>query len=833
MAKKSFNVTTTLREALPRSKRRRNTSQPTHTAVAAGTSVATVSTSSHSHDNKAVLDAQSMDDDGYLYLRRRPEGAENSTIDKVKAGYADKAAHATEAEHAEKADYAEYAQEAANAARWQGRYFDDHIDQPVRKSDTVEHKAIITSSLHSPGQFTDGLLGNGYRLWTDENGTVQLTLDRLTVRQSMVVLELLIERIRSVGGQIVVSAANGKIKTVEETEGCYRITFEQSNRFVAHDLIRCQAFAHGMMKSYWVEVLEADGDAVLVPIDEFAGTPPQPGDECVLMGNTADSTRQNMVLISATEDNQPRIDVMNGIKAKTLDGCLRARFGNLDGISDTRFPSDRQPQGDGLYCDNAYLRGTFLLSTGEDVKTRLEATEGKIETAVSSLRNDLTEENSHLSNAAFADGLDKWTHENDAVFFLAGNRWIWTGDNLLSHKGDGVTVISDNARKVVRIRNKYITQKLENMRNLPPLHTNTDGLKEPVAVYLSFFYRCLAPGTLTIAFDNTDDTGFIDYDHFTVSQDLEATDTYRQFTASGLWNATGDFSLAFSGEIHICMLVLSTDRIETLTHTYKTLFEQSDRLVKISAAVYDRDQNALKETGLIVKPEGAGIYAQDADGNVALIGVSIDETDDQGNKTGSTVKLTADNILLEGLVTANENFKILHDGSIETRNAKLSGYLYTTFRPLGTSDAEYIGDNEYKLNTNLCVDATFNGVVLPVAPEYEGARVMVADTYFTKTRSTHPATTIRAADQSNILSGIFHDLDNGSADIIAIDAGTAEFSLLNISHRDEETGEITSQHLQWVMIACTCKNLWWKNSKGTFAWKSNQYGTDYIPPELT
>ena len=49
--------------------------------------------------------------------------------------------------------------------------------------------------------------------------------------------------------------------------------------------------------------------------------------------------------------------------------------------------------------------------------------------------------------------------------------------------------------------------------------------------------------------------------------------------------------------------------------------------MKISAAVFDRDENFLQETGLVVKPEGAGIYAQDADGKLALIGVSVDETD--------------------------------------------------------------------------------------------------------------------------------------------------------------------------------------------------------------
>ena len=43
-----------------------------------------------------------------------------------------------------------------------------------------------------------------------------------------------------------------------------------------------------------------------------------------------------------------------------------------------------------------------------------------------------------------------------------------------------------------------------------------------------------------------------------------------------------------------------------MAYKYRTLFEQSDRLVKISAAVFDKDGNALKETGLVIKPEGSG-----------------------------------------------------------------------------------------------------------------------------------------------------------------------------------------------------------------------------------
>jgi hypothetical protein len=201
--------------------------------------------------------------------------------------------------------------------------------------------------------------------------------------------------------------------------------------------------------------------------DEFGASLPEAGDECVLMGNTENPLRQNLILISATEDGQPRVDVMDVVKAKNFTGCLRARLGNLDGISDDWFPSDNQPHGDGLYSDNAYLRGTFLLVTGEDIKTKFEIVEGKIVSSVTALRNDFATERGYLNNPAFDDGLMKWNTENETVFFLVGNRWIWANGNVLTRKGDSASVTEDDGRTVVWIRNKYILQKRENLKSIP------------------------------------------------------------------------------------------------------------------------------------------------------------------------------------------------------------------------------------------------------------------------------------------------------------------------------------------------------------------------------
>lgn len=602
--------------------------------------------------------------------------------------------HALEADHSKEADHAvnadeskhaleaDHAKEADNADKWDYREFDDYLNQPVRKTDGVTFDSVTSDSIRSAGQFVDGLLGAGFQLWKGEDGRTYLTVDKLTVRQTMAVMELLIEKVRSVGGQICVSAANGRIKTVEESGEHYLITFEQENMFVQHDLVRCQTFTGKDMRSYWVEVTDVTETGIVVAKDEFEGVEPKEGDECVLMGNTANTDRQNIVLISATEDGQPRVDVMDGVSGKTFDNALRARLGNLDGIKDDKFPADRQPRGNGLYTDNAYMKGTFVLETGEDVKTRFEITEGKVQSAIDSVRNDFLSEKGYLNNPTFASGLEKWNSENETVFFLVGNRWIWANGAALSKKGDGASVVTDMGRKVVRIRNKYIRQKHENLRFVPTFPTNGDGKKEALPVYLSFFYRCAKAGTLKIGFENVDKTGFADFNSMEVSEEIAATDGYVQYTCSGLWNGTGDFKLSFDGDIYLYMLVLSTDKIEALTYKYKTLFEQSERLVKISAAVYDKDERALQETGLMVQPEGTGIYIKDANGKLALIGVGVEETDAEGNKK-TVIKLTADNIKLEGLVTANGYFKVKEDGSIEAVNGTFRGHVYAEGGAIG------------------------------------------------------------------------------------------------------------------------------------------------------
>lgn len=451
------------------------------------------------------------------------------------------------------------------------------------------------------------------------------------------------------------------------------------------------------------------------------------------------------------------------------------------------------------------------------------------------MRKEIREDQSYLDNSSFADGMDKWKTGSKATLFTLGGRWIWANGGPYGTKPDGHAEIrTDGKVPYAYIRNNYIMQRLKDFRLVPEYRqTNSQGERVPGVVYLSFSYRVIKAGRLKIEFVNADKTGFENFNMFGHEEDLPVGGE-KMFTLDGLWNGTGDFKLSFTGVIYISLLVFSTNKADALAYKYRTLFEQSDRLVKISAAVFDKDGAALKETGLVIKPEGAGLYAQDASGKVALIGVSVEDTDEYG-KPVSKIKLTADHIQLEGLVTANGNFKILEDGSIEAKNAKIKGYVYSVFKDIDLSDATALGNNsttrnyEYRLNTNLYIDATFRGVVLPVSEEYEGARVLVMDSHFLKTRVYTDPTTIRTEDGSSIESGLFRQKYEGAgkhwdiyaADFLQIDSGTIELILKNCAILDPNTGAVTSRKLKWILIGSSCQTLSWSTGGTIYYYRYN------------
>lgn len=275
----------------------------------------------------------------------------------------------------------------------------------ITKEGQLQYLSAIIYEFLSSETFVPGFLGEGFKIWV-ENGNWNIECDNLTVRQTMNIFELLIQKIRSVNGAIVVSQSNGKVTAVEDTGTQYKITFgEEFPTFQEGDLIRCQSWSKNALKFYWVEVKSAADGYVLCDKSEFNNVVPAVDDEVVQMGNTKNAERQALIYITAQESGHPYIEILNGVKTKSLSGTNRTRLGDLSNIQDSAFPEGQQPSGSGLYCDNAFLRGIFLLRNGKSV-------EDEVNQAKQDAANAATEAERAQQTAQEAkDRLNKWADD--------------------------------------------------------------------------------------------------------------------------------------------------------------------------------------------------------------------------------------------------------------------------------------------------------------------------------------------------------------------------------------------------------------------------------------
>lgn len=161
--------------------------------------------------------------------------------------------------------------------------------------------AILKEYISSP-KFIPGFTGEGAKLYEDEAGNWTLECDIVTVRKMMKVFELIIQKIRSVNGALVISQSNSKVVEVTEDGEYYVLDFgDDQPTFQAHDLVRHQVFSGNEVEYYWVEIDRAEGSKVWILKSEFNGVVPKQDDELVQMGNTQNVARQSLIYLSAEE----------------------------------------------------------------------------------------------------------------------------------------------------------------------------------------------------------------------------------------------------------------------------------------------------------------------------------------------------------------------------------------------------------------------------------------------------------------------------------------------------------------------------------------------------
>ena len=107
-----------------------------------------------------------------------------------------------------------------------------------------------------------------------------------------------------------------------------------------------------------------------------------------------------------------------------------------------------------------------------------------------------------------------------------------------------------------------------------------------------------------------------------------------------------------------------TQRVSSVESSVSTI---DDEVTSLETRIQTAEQK-ITPTAIVSTVRQSTAYQNDLGEKVSKNNI-ISEI----NQTAETIKIQASKIKLEGLVTANSNFKILTDGSIEAKNADISG----------------------------------------------------------------------------------------------------------------------------------------------------------------
>lgn len=582
-------------------------------------------------------------------------------------------------------------------------------DRPDEAGFLIKFLGGLYSDYIQSMNFSSGALGEGFLIKVDsKTGKSYIEVDELYVRMKAMFSELEIKKLSYAGGNYMFTAAGMKCGKVEEHEDfwrCYLLVDDGEtaieNPFKEGDQVRFQDFniKPGVYENvsnryYWRLCVGIGEDYIdLSKTDCDANSDaPQEGDSLVQLGNRTDKARQNAITLSVYGDDAPSIHQYAGIDSYSLAG----KEVTVISIKGNKFMGD------------------FILKTGVNILTQFQILEDLIYSEISAVRDEVQAKDNYLYNAAFASNTNGWETTSNIRFFTVNGIFLLINDEFYSRKDAMAAVVRYGDRNALRIIDSGIKQANADLAD-KPTYEEGEALRK---FFISFRYKVTTAGTLTIGFPGQNL-------HFT--ERLEPGEEYALKEYSGTWDGTGDFELKFTGDIYIHSLALTDNAYEDLYTKLSSEIEQTAESIRLEVKELSESNNqkfsqieqradsielSVKEVEKSVTDLGTSTTERFSSINqtvdsisasvtnitsdVAGINKTISEagwiTTEEGNElwasitlengetivskinqTASSVAIEAEHIRLEGIVTANDNFKVNLDGSIEARNGNFSG----------------------------------------------------------------------------------------------------------------------------------------------------------------
>lgn len=435
----------------------------------------------------------------------------------------------------------------------------------------------------------------------------RLELDDLIVRGKLRVFEMIISQLRGENDNVIF-AGQMKVAFYDAASGRLYLDTDQGilyNPFRSGDMLMVQRFGglpsagnhYNVIKQYELRVDEAgigslsDGENRLdwITFTNFVGelSDIAVGDVLTRVDSVADSTRKGIVKITTVDETgAPYLDVAYGLKTDP-EHATKVRLGNLSGIR-TRNQADLTGVW-GLYAEGAVLENsTFYLANGMTVEQQFTVMNGELDSKIEGVKNDMSlEPGNLLRNSSFSSNTNYWRASGEVHFVNVGGSFLWLDDAFYVEKKAVADIYQDAGKRVLRILNTRILQSNDAMSGEKPAGTYS----------FSLYAKVLRAGTLTVGFSGQE---------LCLQEALSVSESYRKLTKAAAWDGTGDFSIAFTGEILIYGVSLFNDALADATVRLQTQIQQNAERISLAATKEYVD----RETGHIYQKYDSELKVQ-------------------------------------------------------------------------------------------------------------------------------------------------------------------------------------------------------------------------------
>lgn len=565
----------------------------------------------------------------------------------------------------------------------------------------------IISKNFSPG-------GNGFGIYQDEDGNYHLDIDFVDIRKKLRVEEIQVQESTYIGGKQYNTGGGMICNRVEDMGTYWRCYFKTTdadgrtvyNTFQADDQAICEVFNLKSGSHYYWRLLVGKGDDYidLSKSDCATGSDaPLVGDSIVQLGNRTDISRQGAIVWDSVTAGGPYVRIYKGINSYTMPEPLidfntvlseiTAKFineatgkdidetigdmqANMDIIKQqtdkeyTLWFYDYEPSLSNLPAsewktaelkklhdqDMFYNRLTgkgyrfedgawepitdhLTLKALEDAARAQDTADSKRRVFVAQpTAKDAYDVGDLWVNATYNDGTT--TYKNDALVCktakTAGAAFSishWKPSSsattaYIENLGDRITIAVTNSEDGIAAAKELARQGINDAYNAAQSALSALGIAQNAQ-------STADQNTAAIQVTKDSISALVEGIHINASGNITNIDT------SGLVT-TDDFNVLLSKKVN---------------------FDSGGHITNISTS------------GLVTESSFAQMFSEKAyaDGYVKRAEISTFITEDEAGRLISNAVISAEQIKLEGLVTANSYFKILEDGSMEAAKGTFRG----------------------------------------------------------------------------------------------------------------------------------------------------------------